>query len=405
MTPACTLQYMDTVSYTIHVVDAAWRLGSVEVNSYRYGSIAQRVYNGAWIITSAPRVEELGELTVHTPVYRGRGCLAEARMYHGRACIGGEGGVEDVVRLVERVVGEGDVELVASMYHVRRAIRWPRGGEAVEDKRFTVVTLAAAAGRGAVSASVGFLGAPRSEHVVALRRIVEELKYRASLQAKAGMLNPLASGRWDVILTRDASAALLHEIGHCLQASNPSKLPRGARLHEELTIIDDPFYPGSPAARLFDDEGVEARRKTLVEDGVVREWLETRETACRTGGRPGNAVGLFHRPFPGWSTLVMKQGDWREDEVLEETRRGIMVDSVAEAWLDDKGVITIVPESAWYVERGSLTPLRVSRVRVRLRDLSSIDAIGRRRWLRVGLEKGYVVAEAAPTVRLKAYVD
>ncbi len=404
MTPACTLRYRDTVFQSVHVIDAAWRLGSVEVSSYRYSSLAQRLYNGAWIIMSAPGLEELGELAVHTPVYHGGGCLAEAPLYQGHARLGREGGVEDVVRLVESVVGEGDVELVASLYHVKRGIR-RRGGDAVEEKYFTVVDAAVAGPGGAVSARVGFLGSPGPEHSVALRMIIRELKHRASMAAKAARLNPLASGKWDVILSRDAASTLLHEIGHSLQASSTTKLPLGARIHEELSILDDPFYPGSPASRFFDDEGVEARRKTLVEDGVVREWLETRETACRTRGRPGNAIGLFHRPFPGWTTLCMSAGDWREDEILEETRRGIMVDSVAEAWIDEKRVITMIPETAWYVERGSTVPLRVSRIRIRMRDLRSIDALGRRRWLRVSMEKGYVTAEAAPTIRLKAYVD
>jgi len=399
--------YRDIVRLHSRVLEVAWRLGSFEVNRYEAVFSGQRVYAGAWTIVSSSS-EQVPEVK---HIVRGNGRLAPAKLYSDRYSVGVENVHEnELVEFVEAIANfeewnpnEVEVDLTYSVE--KRVIEHPEG-VAEEVKGFTLVNIAVARKGRAVSLGIGFLGAPQRSYIGLLRSFLEDLATRARLLPHAQRLNPLAAGRWTVILYRDAAAALAHELSHLLEATSLQRLPLGFRVSEELSIQDDPFYPQSPAYRLFDDEAVEVKRKTLIDAGVVVGYLSTRETAGAGIGEPGNAFGLFHRPIPRHTTLYVKPGDWRENELLEETRHAILVDEILEANVAD-GVITIVPESAWLVERGNIVrPVIVSRVRIRVtKELRTIDAITRTPWLRVGFEKGAIVCELAPAIRLQAYVD
>lgn len=103
----------------------------------------------------------------------------------------------------------------------------------------------------------------------------------------------------------------------------------------------------------------------------------------------------------------MAPGDWKFRELLEETRRGIMVSRIVEAFVDENRLITLIPEDGWLVERGNIvTPLRFSRIRIRVpHETRTIDARTRDTWLRVSSEKSSIMAEASPAIRITGFVD
>lgn len=399
--------YRDVVRLHSKVLEVAWRLGSFEVNRYEAVFSGQRIYAGAWTIVSSSS-EQVPEVK---HVVRGSGKLAPAKLYSSKYSVGVENVDEsELVEFVEAIANfeawsPNEVEVDLTYNVERRVIEHPEG-VAEEVKGFTLINIAVVQKGKAASLAIGFLGAPKKNHIKLIRGFLEDLATRARLLPRAQRLNPLAAGKWTVILYRDAAAALVHELSHLLEATSLQRLPLGFRISEELSIQDDPFYPQSPAYRLFDDEAVEVKRKTLIEAGIVVGYLSTRETAGAGIGEPGNASGLFHRPIPRHTTLHVKPGDWRENELFEETKQAILVDEILEANVADD-VITIVPETAWLVEKGVIVkPIIVSRIRIRVsRELKTIDAITRTPWLRVGLEKGAVVCELTPAIRLQAYVD
>jgi len=399
--------YRDVVRLYSRVLEVAWRLGSFEVNRYEAVFSGQRVYAGAWTIVSSsseqvPKVKR---------IVKGSGRLAPAKLYSSKYSVGVESVHEnELIEFVEAIANfekwnPNEVEIDLTYNIEKRVIEHPEG-VAEEVKGFTLINIAVARKGRAVSLGIGFLGAPRRSHIGAIKGFLEDLATRAHLLPRAQRLNPLAAGKWTIILYRDAAAALVHELSHLLEATSLQRLPLGFRVSEELSIQDDPFYPQSPAYRLFDDEAVEVKRKTLVDAGIVVGYLSTREAAGAGIGEPGNAFGLFHRPIPRHTTLCVKPGDWRENELFEETRQAILIDEILEANVADD-VITIVPETAWLVEKGTIVkPVIVSRVRIRVsRELKTIDAVTRTPWLRVGVEKGAIVCELAPAIRLQAYVD
>ena len=176
-------------------------------------------------------------------------------------------------------------------------------------------------------------------------------------------------------------------------------------------MSDDPLLELSPAKRLFDDEGVSSRAKELVVEGVVKELLHTRASAgkaLRVGfnATPGQARGLFHPPKAMHSTLVIAPGDWRLKEIIEETRKGIYVKGLIRAELYE-GVVSVIPENAWLIERGEVRdPILLRRIKIPLiKGLRSVDAISRSLKLRHSYEKGHIVAEVSPAIRILGYVE
>jgi PmbA protein len=106
--------------------------------------------------------------------------------------------------------------------------------------------------------------------------------------------------------TRRATTPSLTPIGGIAPASlaaaiaGPALYRRASFLLERLgehvaargiTVVDDPLVPGAPGSRPFDGEGVTARRRTIVEDGVLRSYLLDAYSARRLGlATTGHAV-------------------------------------------------------------------------------------------------------------------
>lgn len=83
-----------------------------------------------------------------------------------------------------------------------------------------------------------------------------------------------------------------------------------------LTLVDDPFIVGSLGGRLFDGDGLAARRRTMIEGGVLKEyfvnWYYSRKLGCEpTTGGPSN--------------LVLQPGARPVAAIMKDLGRGILV--------------------------------------------------------------------------------
>jgi PmbA protein len=110
--------------------------------------------------------------------------------------------------------------------------------------------------------------------------------------------------------------------------TSPLKDRMGERIFEEsVTVFDDPFWAGSPGSAPFDAEGVAARRRPLVERGVLTSFNHTLETAKAVGHEPtgGAGRGADGKPKPGVFNLVMEAGDTPHEEILSSIDRGLFL--------------------------------------------------------------------------------
>ncbi len=398
-------RYEDRVEVKLVETKLVYDSGSVSTFTVESPVLAveRRFERGVWII-GGKRVRVGGGLQ--------QVGLAEAELYTGSHRVGVEPFNEDMALSVaeEAAAHAIDARLDCSprieiSYKVlERAIRHPEG-VASESIGIGSLRVSVRCHSGIeASSTVSELGLnvildPRVAKLVATDALIT-----ARVHASGSRLNPLHSGKWTVVLRRDAAAAVADAVATLLRGDSPS-----ARVGEKLgsrllEIVEDPYQP-VPGHRVFDDEAVRVKRRSLVEEGEVVGYLHTRATAARMGEEPGNAVGLVTPPRPGPSVLVFKAGDWREDELLEETRRGIVVDSVRTWWLEGRS-LTIIPLRAWLVQRGDMKPLIVSRIRLRFGvETATLDAVSRTVWSITRVEDYRAYSIVVPTIRLLAYVD
>ena len=163
-------------------------------------------------------------------------------------------------------------------------------------------------------------------------------KSEALLKAKPAKTEKDAT----VVLDNDYVALLVHEIvGHPSEADRV--LGREAawagttwwagKIGEKIgsdhfTAYDDPTVLGTFGYYLYDDEGVKARRKVLVEKGVLKGHMHSRETAAIFGVEPNagmRAITFEYVPLIRMSNTFFGDGDWEKDELIEETKHGYLV--------------------------------------------------------------------------------
>jgi len=422
-TPSTRTLYSDIVTLSEDVVQIAFRDESLEINTYYNNIYGYRInVDGCWRIVSSNRydknlVDKLKHLVL-SGTTESCGDLADAHLYKGYIEIGKEfPSVEDVSKIVKDQCQEikgynaNRCEALVTMRTVNRTIERNEGDVAQELKRVVEVEIGLVGktvyGSTSFASHFGSLIAYDQKNV--MKFIESMFRIATDKITVAGRLKPIKPylyGRATVILDYVASAALFHEISHLLDASYIyGQKILGYRLFPEyVEVYDEPMYIESPTLRLFDDEGVAAKKRLLIENGRVVDLHHTRTTAAILNSEPGSAYGLFHRPVPYHTTLVIRPGDWKFDEMVEDTRRGFYVGGVVMATLEE-GTIRLIPEYGYLIEDGELREaVKIRELRLSINMLKTLNAVARDIRIRTSYEKTWLVAEAAPTIRLEAYV-
>ncbi|MEM2876067.1 MAG: TldD/PmbA family protein, partial [Candidatus Bathyarchaeia archaeon] len=161
------------------------------------------------------------------------------------------------------------------------------------------------------------------------------------------------SGKLDVILGPEVVGIICHEsCGHPSEAdrilgreaaqagetylkSNSVGIRVGS---ERVTVVDDPTLPSSFGFYLYDDEGVKARRRFLIKDGVINEFLHNRETAYKFGvsSNASSRANAFNRePIIRMANTFLLPGDYSFDELLKDVEDGVYIKTFMEWNIDD----------------------------------------------------------------------
>jgi len=103
---------------------------------------------------------------------------------------------------------------------------------------------------------------------------------------------------------------------------------------DELSILDEPRRYNALGSKAFDDEGVSTYNKYLVEDGVMKglvydSFHAYKDNVKSTGNalRPGYPVGrgINPLPYPSFHNIVIRDGSYRKDEIIKDTKHGLIV--------------------------------------------------------------------------------
>ncbi|MGI0083427.1 MAG: TldD/PmbA family protein [Nitrosopumilaceae archaeon] len=148
-----------------------------------------------------------------------------------------------------------------------------------------------------------------------------------------------------VVMNPDFVALLTHEIlGHPSEADRvlgkemawaggawwAGKL--GQKIgSKELTVIDDPTIPRNLGWYRYDDEGVFAKRKTLIENGILKNHMQSRETASIFNTEPNSgmrASGYEFMPLIRMACTCIKEGEWDPQEMIKEVKHGYLISNM-----------------------------------------------------------------------------
>jgi len=128
---------------------------------------------------------------------------------------------------------------------------------------------------------------------------------------------------------------------------------------EYFTVYDDPTVLGTFGYYRYDDEGVKAKRKVLAEKGVVKSHMHSRETAAVFDAEPNagmRAITFEYIPLIRMSNTFFADGDWKHEEIIEETKHGYLVSAHRHPSIDDKRYNwTISAQEGYEIKSGELT--------------------------------------------------
>ncbi|MCC6017054.1 MAG: TldD/PmbA family protein [Desulfurococcaceae archaeon] len=414
--------YSDSVEFSEEVTQIALRDKSIEINTNSSTVYGYRVnVDGCWYIVSSSSREALVDLKKKVSLVNLEKCgeLAEGKIYRGNIEIGREyPEVEEVSKINQELCSEARgynvtrCEIVITLRTVKRTIIRDQNDIASETKRIVEVEIGMVSQTGyglytLTSEFKVFIPWNPRDVIKSLDSLFREVVNRVLSVRILKPLKPYMYGRNTVILDHRSAAALLHEISHILDASYLySRNIIGHKLSsDDVEVYDDPYNTDSPSIRFFDDEGVATRKRSLVENGVVRDLHHTRLTAKIAGSEPGSAYGLFHNPIPFHTTIIMKPGDWKYEEMLEDTKRGLYIVGIVMGTLEE-GYVRLVPEYGYIIEDGELKEaVKIREIKIPFSSLKTINAISKEVKVRTSYEKYWCVSEIAPMLRLEAYVQ
>jgi TldD protein len=179
------------------------------------------------------------------------------------------------------------------------------------------------------------------------------------------------AGEMEVVVGAGSGGVLLHEaVGHGLEGDfnrHGTSLYSGRigeRVASDLvTIYDDGDLPGERGSLTVDDEGTPGQHKTLVERGILRGYMNDRQSAAALGGvSTGSGRRQSYRvmPQPRMCNTFMRDGDSTYDEIVGSVKRGIFATSFAGGQVEiSKGDFVFMLAEGYLIEDGKLTaPLR-----------------------------------------------
>lgn len=138
-------------------------------------------------------------------------------------------------------------------------------------------------------------------------------------------------GEADRILGREGAQA-----GESFLKADKLGMEIGSR---EAFVSDDPTIPGSMGFYLYDDEGVKARKRKLIDGGKFTEFLQNRATASffhvKSNGS-SRAVQYDREPIIRMGNTFIEPGDWTFDEMIKDVKKGVYIKSFMEWNIDDK---------------------------------------------------------------------
>jgi TldD protein len=174
------------------------------------------------------------------------------------------------------------------------------------------------------------------------------------------------AGTMTVVLGPGWPGILLHEaIGHGLEGDFNRKGTSAfcGRIGQRVaspgcTVVDDGTLAGRRGSLNIDDEGTPTQCTTLIEDGILRGYIQDRLNARLMGAQPtgnGRRESFAHLTLPRMTNTYMLAGPYAPEEIIRSVDRGIYAVNFGGGQVDiTSGKFVFSVSEAYLIENGKL---------------------------------------------------
>ncbi|MHA2357633.1 MAG: TldD/PmbA family protein [Candidatus Heimdallarchaeaceae archaeon] len=177
------------------------------------------------------------------------------------------------------------------------------------------------------------------------------------------------SGKMNVIMDPSLTGVFIHEaFGHAAEADGviaKTSILEG-RIEERvgvesINVYDDPTIPGLRGTFSYDSEGTKARKRTIVEKGILKEYFQTLETATALEMEPngsGRAMNFNFTPQSRMANTYVGSGDKTLEEIAEIVEVGVYLkNSYGGYVMPARGQFYFSCQYGYFIENGEVTDM------------------------------------------------
>ncbi|MBD3255135.1 MAG: TldD/PmbA family protein [Candidatus Lokiarchaeota archaeon] len=161
-------------------------------------------------------------------------------------------------------------------------------------------------------------------------------------------------GKFKIIMDPKLTGTFIHEaFGHAVEADailRKESILEGKIGHkvadEKINIVDDPTLGqgkkyGLPyelfGSYFIDDEGIPSQKTTIIDNGVLKNYLHSLETSSRMNLAPnghGRSESNTARPMVRMGITLLEPGEWKYEEIVEDTKKGVLCEDFQYGYCD-----------------------------------------------------------------------
>lgn len=208
---------------------------------------------------------------------------------------------------------------------------------------------------------------------------------------------PAPKGVMDFVVGHEVTGIMVHEsVGHPYEADRIMGRESaqagesfvktdmvGRRVGSDyVNIIDTPLMKNSAAYYLYDEEGVKARDKILMKNGLINEFMHDRNSSAKMG-LTSNASSRISdnskEPLIRMSNTYVVPGKSSESSLIKDVKKGIYMKNFMEWNIDDTRYnFKAKGNEAYLIENGEVTkPVLFPNLEVdTFKMWSSVDGVG-----------------------------
>ena len=207
---------------------------------------------------------------------------------------------------------------------------------------------------------------------VLLGQFLDEALWQAEIDEALRLANlglesiAAPAGEMPVVLGAGWPGVMLHEaVGHGLEGDFNRKGTSifAGRVGEQVaskgvTVVDDGTMMDRRGSITIDDEGTRSQRNALIEDGILKGYMQDRQNARLMGVLPtgnGRRQSYAHLPMPRMTNTFMENGDYAPEEIIASTKKGLYAVNFGGGQVDiTSGKFVFSASEAYLIEDGKI---------------------------------------------------